>query len=322
MIKKVLVVGGAGYIGGGVTDELMQKKIPFTVYDNLTYENHYLKPVEFIYGDIRDHKKLKNILNDYSHIIWLAALVGDPACAINPELTKEINQDSVEWLSKNFSGRILFTSTCSVYGANDLPVNENSPINPLSVYAQTKYQAEKFLIKNNSLIFRLGTAFGISDTYSRIRMDLAVNYMTMNAIKNGYLQVFGGSQWRPFIHVQDIARFLVENLDSNKKGVYNLATDNLTIIELAKKIQKITNCEIKITNQKFQDNRNYNADTTKAIKEGILPLKTDKTIEYGIEQIKKIVIEKRVNDLESDIYSNVKKLNSIIKDYFNKTINK
>src|SRR5579859_1012785 len=116
MIKKVLVVGGAGYIGGAVTDILLQKKIPFTVYDNLTYENHYLKPVDFLYGDVRDHKKLKKLLPEYSHVIWLAAIVGDGACAINPLLTKEVNQDSVAWVSNQFDGRIIFTSTCSVYG--------------------------------------------------------------------------------------------------------------------------------------------------------------------------------------------------------------
>src|SRR5579859_3980258 len=143
MIKKVLVVGGAGYIGGAVTDVLFQKKIPFTVYDNLTYENHYLKPVDFIYGDVRDTSKLKKLLPSYTHIIWLAAIVGDGASAINPSLTKAVNQDSIAWLVKHFTGRIIFTSTCSVYGVNHELVHEASPTNPLSIYAQTKLEAEK-----------------------------------------------------------------------------------------------------------------------------------------------------------------------------------
>ncbi|HYK08931.1 MAG TPA: SDR family oxidoreductase, partial [Candidatus Eisenbacteria bacterium] len=180
MLKRVLVVGGAGYIGGAVTNTLLDRKIPFSVYDNLTYEQQYLKPVEFIFGDIRNTEKLKKILKKYSHVIWLAALVGDGACAIKPELTKTINQDSLEWLSKNYEGRIIFTSTCSVYGANPDPVTEESPTKPLSVYAKTKLGAEGFLKEKNALIFRLGTAFGIADTYSRTRMDLAINYMTMN----------------------------------------------------------------------------------------------------------------------------------------------
>jgi nucleoside-diphosphate-sugar epimerase len=322
MIKKVLVVGGAGYIGGGVVDELLQKKLPFTVYDNLTYEPHYFKPAEFVYGDVRDTRKLARMLPDYSHVIWLAALVGDPACAIDPLLTKQINQDTVEWLSKNFDGRILFTSTCSVYGAVAEPVTEESATGPLSEYAKTKLAAESFLKDKNSLIFRLGTAYGISDTYARLRMDLAVNYMTMNALKRGFLEVYGGSQWRPFIHVNDIARFLVENLDTSHTGIFNLATENLTIIDLAKKIQSITHCEVKAVEQKFVDDRSYNAVVTKARTAGILPETTERDILYGATQIKNVVEQNRVNNLNNSFYSNAKHLVQILKDYANNTINK
>lgn len=317
MIKKVLVVGGAGYIGGGVTDYLIANKIPFTVYDNLTYENHYLKPVEFIHGDIRDHSKLKKLLPKYSHVIWLAALVGDGACAIKPKLTKEINQESLEWLSHNYNGRIIFTSTCSVYGAHDKPVHEKSPTNPLSAYAKTKLAAEKALQGKNALIFRLGTAYGISDHFSRIRMDLAVNYMTMNAIKKGALTVFGGKQWRPFIHVNDIAKNIVKNIDTKHKGIFNIATFNLNIINLAQKIKKHTNCQVNTTPQKFQDNRNYFADVSKAIKAGVFDKKTERTIEHGIKEIKKLVLDNRVNDLEHEFYCNEKRIMSIIDKYIN-----
>lgn len=321
MKKRVLVVGGAGYIGGGTTEALLARKIPFTVYDNLTYENHYLKPVDFIFGDVRDHEKLSKLLPKYSHVIWLAALVGDPACAINPPLTKIINQDSVEWLSKNFDGRILFTSTCSVYGAHDHPVNEESETRPLSVYAKTKAEAEKFLVGKNALIFRIGTAFGISDTYSRIRMDLAVNYMTMNAIKKGELTVFGGTQWRPFVHVNDIGQFLVDNLNKAHTGVYNIATESVAILELAKRIQEATDCNIKTTEQKLQDNhRNYHADVSKAIRDGVIPTSTERTIRHGIEQVKQLVIDNRVRNLEHEFYSNEKRMVAIMGEYANGTI--
>lgn len=317
MKNRILVVGGAGYIGGAVTDELIKREINFSVFDNLTYEHHYLKAVDFIYGDIRDRKKLSEVLKDYSTVIWLAALVGDPACAINPALTKQINQDSVQWLAENFSGRILFTSTCSVYGASNDPVDEKSATNPLSVYAATKLAAEGHLAKSNALIFRLGTAFGVSDTYSRIRMDLAVNYMTMNAIKNGYLEVFGGVQWRPFIHVRDIARFLVDNIESDKRGIFNLATENIQISELARRISQRTKCKVRTTEQKFQDNRNYNANVSKAKKAGILPKKTNNDILFGVDQIKNLIVERRINDPEYELYSNVKRLNSVIENYLN-----
>lgn len=315
MNTRVLVVGGAGYIGGGTTEALAAKGIPFSVYDNLTYENHYLKPVDFIYGDVRDEGKLKNILPNYSHVIWLAALVGDGACAINPELTKAINQLSIEWLSKNYNGRIIFLSTCSVYGANDKPVDETSETNPLSVYARTKLAAESYLQDKNALIFRLGTAFGISDTYSRIRMDLAVNYMTMNAIKKGSLKVFGGTQWRPFIHVNDIGQFIIDALDKEHTGIYNLATQNITITDLAKQIQAETGCNIETTPQKFQDSRNYNAETKKARSAGLLPTTTSRTILHGIQQVKKLVTENRVVDLEHEFYSNEKRMLAIVDHY-------
>ena len=317
MNPNVLVVGGAGYIGGGTTEALLARGIPFTVYDNLTYENHYLKPVNFVFGDVRDHDHLKRLLARHTHVIWLPALVGDGACAINPPLTKVINQNSVEWLAANFDGRILFTSTCSVYGASDQPVTETSPTGPLSVYAQTKLAAESFLRDKNALIFRLGTAFGISDTYSRIRMDLAVNYMTMNAVRKGKLTVFGGAQWRPFVHVNDIGQLLVDNLDKQHRGIYNIATENITILDLATRIHETTECEIEKTDQKFQDNRNYHADVSKALRDGILATSTPRTIAHGIQQIVRLVNENRVADLEHELYSNERRMVAIMDRYAN-----
>jgi nucleoside-diphosphate-sugar epimerase len=134
---KVLVVGGAGYVGGAVTDILGETGHKFRVYDALLYEESYRKPVDFVYGDIRDTKNLSPHLKWADAVVWLAALVGDGACALHPDVTLEINQSSVEWLTKNFKGRIIFLSTCSVYGAQDGTLNEESAVKPLSVYAST-----------------------------------------------------------------------------------------------------------------------------------------------------------------------------------------
>jgi len=304
MIKRVLVVGGAGYIGGSVTDVLIKTKIPFSVYDNLTYENEYLKPVDFIFGDIRDRKKLEALFPSYSHVIWLAAIVGDGACAIKPQLTKEINQDSVRFLSQKYKGKIIFTSTCSVYGINTEPVDESSKTNPLSIYAATKLNAEKYLYKNNSLIFRLGTVYGISDCFSRIRMDLAINYMTMNAIKYKKLTVFGGKQFRPFVHVKHIGEIIVKNLGFEKRGIYNIASENASIIDVAKQIKKETRCKVVVTGQKFEDDRNYFANVKRGLQDNIFTNKTKYSIEYGIKEIKELVLSKRIKDLELKYYSN------------------
>src|SRR5438105_3285211 len=137
---KVLIVGGAGYLGGAVTDLLLKTDHEFLVYDALMYEEAYLKPVNFIYGDVRNREELKKHLAHADAVVWLAALVGDGACALNPEISTEINQEAVAWLSQNFDGRIIFMSTCSVYGAQDGVLTEDSPTNPLSVYAATKLE--------------------------------------------------------------------------------------------------------------------------------------------------------------------------------------
>lgn len=313
----MLVVGGSGYIGGAVTDQLIAASIPFTVYDNLTYENHYLKPADFVYGDIRDRDKLGALLPRYSHTIWLAALVGDGACAIKPELTRRINQDPLQWLASVYGGRIIFTSTCSVYGANDSPVSETSLINPLSMYAQTKYAAEQYIKDKDALIFRLGTAFGIPDAFSRIRMDLAINYMTMNAMTQGKLTIFGGSQWRPFIHVKDIGIIIARTLGTNLRGVFNLATQNITIDQVGALIQQETDCAIETKTGEFKDPRNYNADTSKARAAMILPEITPFDMRYGIREIKGLVLSNRVRDFDHEFYSNEKYLLQAIAKYEN-----
>lgn len=310
---KVLVVGGAGYIGGAVTDLLSKNRINFTVYDSLLYEHHYLKPVDFLMGDVRDSKKLKKILKDHTHVIWLAAIVGDPACKVRPDLTIAINHDAVKVLAKNFKGRILFLSTCSVYGENTEEADETTAPNPLSLYSQTKLAAEKALKKSNAIIFRLGTVFGVSDEFSRLRMDLAVNYMTARAVTNGELSIFGGEQWRPFIHVHNVAEALVNALNSEKTGIYNLSTMNYQINDLGKQIARITGCKIKYADGKFQDARNYYVSTKKAERDGILKFKKVLPIAFGVKQISDLVRMGRVKYTDADIYYNerhVTKLNN------------
>ena len=212
---NILVVGGAGYVGGGIVDKL-KKNHNVTVYDSLIYEESYRKDVDFVYGDIREQKKLLPLLDKCDAVIWLAALVGDGACAINPELTFEINSDSVKFLAENFNKRIVFLSTCSVYGAQEGLLDETSTINPLSEYASSKVQAEDYLKDSNAIIFRLGTLFGISDEFSRIRLDLVVNILVTKALTEGKLTVFGGDQWRPLLHVIDVANAISHNKFENK----------------------------------------------------------------------------------------------------------
>jgi len=311
---KVLVVGGAGYIGGAVTDCLLQQGVDFTVYDNLLYERQYLKPVDFVLGDVRDTEKLGKILPNFTHVIWLAAIVGDGACQVDPPTTVAVNQESVKWLADDFSGRIVFLSTCSVYGQADDWLNESSPLNPLSLYAQTKLGAEKYLAGKNAIIFRLGTAYGLADIHARIRLDLAVNYMTMNAIKEGKLTVFGGDQWRPFIHVKDIARCVVASLDKDWTGIYNLATSNVQINDLAQIIAEETRCQVTYADRQFADPRNYRVHTDRARQLGLLQSTTQFDVRFGIGEIARLVRSGRIKDVNHPVYSNEKHLATQFKD--------
>lgn len=288
-MSNVAVLGGAGYIGGAVTDLLPNVR----VYDNLLYESEYRKPRDFVLGDIRDHKKLKELLDWADAVIWLAAIVGDGACAANPTLTQEINADSVKWLAENFDGRIVFPSTCSVYGAQDGLLDESSPTNPLSVYASTKLEAEGYLKDKNAMIFRLGTVFGVSDEYSRVRLDLVVNTMTARAYTDGKLKVFGGEQYRPLVHVRTIAERMVDALNSGETGIRNLAEDNYKISELAEEVSRVTGAEIEEVDIKFEDARNYRVKTDYMI---------PRSIESGVLEI--LDVMPRIKDPASPRYSN------------------
>lgn len=305
---KILVVGGAGYVGGAVTDLLMKDSSnEIIVYDALLYESLYQKNVKFVYGDIRNYKILKKYLDWADKVVWMAALVGDGACSINPLITKQINLDTVEYLSNNFDGKIVFFSTCSVYGAQDNLLNEDSSTDPLSVYASTKLEAEKILIKKDALIFRLGTLFGIGDSYSRIRMDLVVNILTAKAITEKKLTVFGGRQFRPLLHVKDAARIIEESLSSKNQGVYNLHLENIKILDLAEKIKKnFEDVSIEKIDIKFQDARNYKADGKKLRKD--FKFRPIYKVEDGVSEIKKLILENRITNINDPRYTNQKYL--------------
>ena len=304
---KILVVGGAGYVGGGIVDKLVPNH-EVTVYDSLVYETSYRKEVNFIYGDIRDHKKLNSILNNYDSVIWLAALVGDGACSINPSLTQEINAESVKNLTKNYSGRIVFLSTCSVYGAQEGVLSEDSSTNPLSEYASSKLIAEKYLEDSNVIIFRLGTLFGISDQYSRIRLDLVVNILVTKALMENKMSVFGGDQWRPLLHVNDVANAIDVTIETQVNGIFNLHYQNFKIIEIAEEIEKkITTSEIIKTPLEFQDARNYQVTSEKLHRE--TGFKAEVDLKVGIDEIYELISKNRIKDISDPRYSNQNFLN-------------
>jgi nucleoside-diphosphate-sugar epimerase len=306
-MKKIMIVGGAGYIGGYLADYLNATNNSVLVYDNLVYENRYLKNVPFKHGDVRDSDSLKAAISEWQPdtIVWLAALVGDGACQVNPELTSEVNYESVKWICDNYDGKIVFTSTCSVYGMNDDLITEEAKTNPLSVYASTKLMAEQYLIENKEdcLVFRLGTLFGLGDRHSRLRLDLVANILTLKAVRGESLSVFGGEQWRPLLHVKDVARAITHGISKDISGLYNLHHKNFTIKELAEKIMQEVDKDgiINYEEMPFEDLRNYRVSSESYRSTGWYPRFN---LESGIKELAAILSEGRIKDTSDSVYSN------------------
>jgi nucleoside-diphosphate-sugar epimerase len=295
MKTKVLITGGAGYLGSTLAELLLDKGYNVTVFDNLLYNQlsvlHLFKRenFKFIYGDVRDIVQLNKMIPIFDVIIPLAAIVGMPACKANPDLTIDVNfnqiQNIINVLSKD--QKIILPNTNSQYGSSDSIITEESPFNPLSLYAKTKCDAENALLgSGNGISLRLATVFGVSP---RMRTDLLVNDFVYKSVTDGYLVLFESHFKRNYIHVQDIAHtfeFMIENYEKCNGEAYNvgLSSANLSKLELANKIkEKIPSLVIKQDNFKEDfDKRNYIVSNEKLESKGWMP-KCD--LDYGIEQL-------------------------------------
>jgi len=186
-------------------------------------------------------------------------------------------------------------------------LNENSSVNPLSLYASTKLKAENALKNKNAIIFRLGTLFGLSDKFARLRMDLVVNTLTAKAFIENKINVFGGEQYRPLLHVRDAAKAIHESISSKEVGIFNLSLDNFKIIDIANAIKDhFPSLEILIEDIPFQDTRNYRVDNSKSL--NLLNFKADILLLDGIKEIKKLLMETRIKDINNPRYTNQKYL--------------
>jgi nucleoside-diphosphate-sugar epimerase len=247
---KVLITGGAGYLGSVISQKFLDKGYEVTVIDNLLFNQ--ISPLNlvhnekynFIYGDVRNTNLLKKQVVSHDVIIPLAAIVGFPACSSDPKLAWEINYNQIKDISEVLSNNqiILFPNTNSGYGVgkNDLECDEKSPLNPISVYGESKCASETLLLNHtNSVCFRLATVFGSSP---RMRTDLLVNEFVYKAMTDKYIVVFEKHFKRNFIHVQDVANVFLhslENYKTMKNNVFNvgLSDANLNKQELLEKIK-------------------------------------------------------------------------------------
>ena len=302
---KVLITGGAGYLGSNLTRHLLEVGYSVTVLDNLMYDQVTLLHLfgnpkfQFELGDVRDKKLLQELVGLNDVIIPLAAIVGMPACKANPDLTVAVNYqqvaDIVEVLRDD--QKLILPNTNSQYGSSDSIITEESPFNPLSLYAKTKCDAENIMLENgNGVSLRLATVFGVSP---RMRTDLLVNDFVYKSVVDGYLVLFEAHFKRNYIHVQDIARtfqFIIENYDKCKGHAFNvgLSTANLSKLELAEKIKShIPSLVIKQDDFKEDfDKRNYIVSNEKLEALGWKPIYD---LDYGIKQLMsayKLVINK------------------------------
>ena len=296
-MKKILITGGAGYIGSKLATRLLNMKYEVTILDNLMFVddslNHLFakKNFRFFKGDTNNKKFVKKHLKNKDIIVPLAALVGAPLCEKFKKLAIETNLNAIEYLVKNLKNnqKIIYPTSNSGYGIGEKNkyCDEKSPLNPISLYGKTKSEAEKKVLNfKNSVCFRLATIFGYS---YRMRTDLLVNNFVFRAIKEKKLSLFQPHFRRNYIHVEDVVSafiFAIENFSKVKGEIFNLglSSANLTKLQLAKRIKKqLPDLKIKIVhNKKDPDQRDYFVSNKKIEKLGF---KAKVSIDDGIKEL-------------------------------------
>lgn len=312
-MKKILITGGAGYIGSILCTLLIEKNFKVTVLDNLSFSktslDHllYHKNFNLIVGDTLDKKLLKSLIKKNEFIIPLASLVGAPLCAKKPVLAKKINLDILSFICDNLTNKnkIIFPTSNSGYGIGikGKYCDETTPLNPISFYGKLKRDAEEIIRKKrNTISFRLATVFGFS---YRMRTDLLVNNFVYKAIKDKKITLFEPHFIRNYIHVRDVANaflFAINNFEKLKSQTYNLglSSANISKLELAKLVKKfVPNFKIKINNfKKDPDQRDYLVSNRKIEKKGF---KTSITLKDGISELVKI-LQKNKNQVIKNNY--------------------
>jgi nucleoside-diphosphate-sugar epimerase len=315
----VLVVGGAGYIGSLVIEKLLARGHKVRLLDNLVYGDQAIRnlltnpQLEFIKGDCRNIQDVVRAMSNVRNMIHLAAIVGDPACAEDGENASQINYAATRMMAEIAEGhgieRFVYASTCSVYGASDSLMDENSETNPISLYAQTKLQSEQVLLDARSKSFhpsilRFATVFGLSP---RPRFDLVVNLLTAKAVQEKVITIYNGEQWRPFLHVQDVAAAVVEvflaPLESVSGEIFNVGDDrlNYTLRQIAEKIrQQLPQTRVEYVEN--SDRRNYRVSFRK-IRER-MGFRAQRTVESGVREILEAFQSGQISNYCQPAYNN------------------
>ena len=325
-MKKILVTGGAGYVGSILVPKLLDKGYAVVVLDTLFFTDIGLKAVKsnpnlkVIEGDIRNEADLKAATQGVEAVIHLASISNDPSTDLNPRLTEEVNLDATLKLVKISKQqgvkRLINASTSSVYGIKDVPnVTEDMTLDPLTVYSRTKADAEPHVSAANDKDFttvniRPATVMGYSP---KMRLDLTVNILTMHALTKGKITVFGGGQKRPNIHIEDITDYYVKLLEipAEKIGgkTFNAGYENFTVKEIAEMVKETVGKNVAIEVTPSNDNRSYHISSAKIEKE--LGLKPSRNIKDAVQDIKK-ASEAGKLDWDNVNFYNVKKMKVLL----------
>jgi nucleoside-diphosphate-sugar epimerase len=319
----VLVVGGAGYVGSIVAADLLDAGYDVIVYDALLYGGASVASLigrpgfHLVAADTRDTDVLEHALAQAGAVIHLGEIVGDPACDLDPMVTRAVNHVATARLAALAAAagveRFIYPSSCSVYGATDEVVDEAGPVNPVSLYGRLKLESEAAILSHRSrqfhpTIFRLATAYGLSP---RPRFDLVVNVLTGRAVDEGAIAIQGGGQWRPFVHVADVAAMLVRTLElppSTVSGeIFNLGSNdqNHTIADVAEIVRDhVPGVRMLITDS--IDRRNYRVTFDKIVE--VLGFQPLRTVADGVNEIARAIVNGHLRDVRSPAYSNVRAL--------------
>ncbi|MBD3166284.1 NAD-dependent epimerase/dehydratase family protein, partial [bacterium] len=341
-VRRVLVIGGAGYIGSALLPMLLRRGYKVRLLDLAIFGTDPIQEyldhpnLEFIKGDYRQIDIVIDSMQKADAVVHLGGLVGDPACSINEEATVDVNLVATRLLMEaaRVTGvqRFIFASTCSVYGASesDELLDENSRLNPVSLYAKSKIGSERIIhelagTELHPVILRFGTVFGFS---GRIRFDLVINLLTAMAYFEKKITIFGGMQWRPFVHVEDAASSIRHALEAPLAKVsyqtFNVGSNsqNYMISDIGDFIKKrMPEAEV-MNKDEDADLRNYRVSFDKISRE--LGFEAKWTVEEGIDQVIDAIRTGRVKDFRNPNYNNFKFLNengnmSLITEYNNWT---
>lgn len=319
--RHVLVIGGAGYIGPPLIARLLAEGCKVRVLDLLLYGSEPIAQMmdhpgfELVKGDFRNIEVVIRAMQNIDAVVHLGGLVGDPACALDEELTLEINVAATRMIAETARGlgvrRFVFASSCSVYGASEHLLTEESELNPVSLYARSKIEGEKVLLEMKSdefspILLRFSTIYGLAP---RPRFDLVVNLFAAKACTDGEIQVFGGDQWRPFVHVTDVGEAirlcLFSRLDLTAGRVFNVGSEaqNYTIAQIAELVHKALPNTRVVMNGADVDQRDYRVSFDRIKNE--LGFRPRVTVEDGILEIIDALTSGRIRDYRDPRYSNV-----------------